>query len=126
MSDGGAGAIVKVVSLLGRTKAGRVVLVVLAAYLTLQYVIAKLSAALLAALAVIGGGVVALGVSYLIDRKRRRERASLQLWLLFTGLALVAGLGALFLIARRRRVRELSPPPSVAEIERLAAQEAQP
>jgi hypothetical protein len=33
MSDGGAGAIVEVVSLLGRTKAGRVVLVVIACYL---------------------------------------------------------------------------------------------
>lgn len=126
MSDGGAGAIVEVVSLLARSKAGRVVLVVGGTYLALQYVVSQLSRAALAGIAVVAAGLVAIAVTFFVRRRRRRERASMYQWLAFLGLVLVAGVTALFVILRRKRASTLPAAPSAEEVERLAAMEGAP
>lgn len=124
MSDGGAGAIVEIVSLLGRTKAGRVVLVVMVCYIGVQYVASQVSRAGLVAAGVVVAGIAALAAGFVVQRRRRRERASMYQWLAFLGLAVTASATALFVIARRRKASVLAPPPPAAEVERLAALEA--
>ena len=126
MSDGGAGALVKIVSVLGRTRAGRVILVVMTFYVGVQVVVSRLDRATLVAIGVIFAGLMAVAIWFWRQRRRRRERASLYQWLAFFGLVLVASATALLLILRRRRVSTLAAPPSAEEVERLAVLAAAP
>ncbi|MEZ4295414.1 MAG: LPXTG cell wall anchor domain-containing protein [Polyangiaceae bacterium] len=123
MSDGGAGALVEMVSLLARSRAGRVLLLVGAVYLTVQYVVSQLSRAALVGLGVLLAGLLALVIAFFLQRRKRRERASMRQWLAFAGLALIAGGAVLFLAFRRRKTSALGAPPSAEEVERLAMQQ---
>jgi multisubunit Na+/H+ antiporter MnhB subunit len=123
MSDGGAGAIVEVVSLLAKSRAGRIALVVIACYLGLEYVVSQVSRAALAGIVVVAAGLAALAAAFVVQRRRRRARASLYQWLALFGLVIVAGATALFVIARRRKASAPGAPPSAEEVERLAAME---
>ena len=126
MSDGGAGAIVEVVSLLARSKAGRVVLVLGTTYLALQYAVSQLGRPALVAIGVVIAGLAAIAITFVVRRRRRRERASLYQWLAFLGLVVVAGAAALLVILRRRKGSALGAAPSAEEVERLAAQQGAP
>ena len=121
MSDGGAQVIVEVVSVLGRTRAGRIVLVVGITYLTLSYVVSQLGRAALVGVGIVLAGLLAIAVSFFLRRRRRRQRASLHQWLSFLGLAIVASATAIFVIVRRRKGATLGPAPSAAEVEQLAS-----
>lgn len=125
MSDGGAAAIVEIGSMLGRTRAGRVVLLVLIGYFSLQYVVASLSQAALVAVGVVGLAALVLVTGFVLRRRRRKARASLRDTLAFLALVVVAILGALFLLARRRK-GSVAPPPDPRDVDRLAQLEAHP
>ena len=126
MSDGGAGAIVEVVSLLARSKAGRVVLVLGTTYLALQYAVSQLGRPALVGIGVVIAGLAAIVITFVVRRRRRRERASLYQWIAFLGLVVVAGATALLVIWRRRKGSALGAAPSEEEVERLAAQQGGP
>jgi drug/metabolite transporter (DMT)-like permease len=120
MSDGGAGAIFEIVSILSKSRAGRVVLLVVGCYLALQYVVSELSRAALFGIVVLLAGLTAIAVALFVQRRRRRERASLHQTLALVGLMIVGGATALFVLVRRRKAQALSAPPTAADVARLA------
>lgn len=124
MSDGGAGAIVEAVSLLARSRAGRVVLVLGAAYLGLQYAVSQLSRAALAAIGILLAALVALAVAFFVRRRKRQSRARLGQVLALVALAIVGAAAALIVVLRRRKRSALAAPPSAEDIERAVAREA--
>lgn len=123
MSDGGAGAVVEVVSTLARFTLGRGLLWFVAAYLTVTSVTAKASDRPLFLIAAAVLALVAGLAGFLAGRKKRAERASLRAALYFIGFVFVALAGSLFVVFRKKKSEPELPPPDEKEVDALVAAE---
>jgi hypothetical protein len=121
VSDGGATVIVEGASLLARFRLGRIALAVLAIALALHVLAGSASVGFGGFVFAVASAwaLVAIGLS--IRRRRRRERASRMQMLAFLGFLVVASAGALFVVLRRRKTKDLAPPPDPRDVDRLVA-----
>lgn len=121
MSDGGAQALVEVGKLavsMAQFKVGRVVLWFIAAWLALCAVTAQANGALLFGVAV-ALALLALGATFLVERRKRQERASLRTALVVLAVVALSLVGGLALLLRGKKA-PLPEPPTEAEVDALA------
>ncbi len=122
MSDGGAAVIgkgVEGVIALARFPAGRGVLWVGAAWLTLCAVTGQAGARALWFFIAVAIALVALVAGFLADRRKRAERATLKTALALLAFTLFSLVGAVWLVFRTKKTSDDLPPPTAEELEQL-------
>lgn len=120
MSDGGAAVIVKAgegVIELAKFPAGRAILWFVSAWLAISG-LSNWSTSSFFFFIAVGLAVVALVAGWLAGRRKRAERAALRQFFLLIGFTLMALIGAIVLVARRKKEPDV-PVPTNEEVEAL-------